>query len=138
MLLVVVLCFWLSLFRIMTSCKAVGVKELTCWFCGLLFVGMLVLGGQGRSGIPHRTLGSEEERCSSWQDTSRSPSRGLSLSQRRSTWFLCSPQSKASVLDILSLILFAVWVSIPIVLCCIVLSHESVASLVTGLRRTGP
>ena len=51
MLLVVVLCFWLSLFRIMTSCKAVGVKELTCWFCGLLFVGMLVLGGQGRSGV---------------------------------------------------------------------------------------
>ena len=38
-----------------------GVKELMFWFCGLSFWGILVLGGKGRSGIPQRTDGAEQE-----------------------------------------------------------------------------
>lgn len=49
-----------------------GVKELMFWFWGLPFLGILVLGEEGRSGIPQRTSGPEEERWSSWQVTSLS------------------------------------------------------------------
>jgi len=46
--------------------------ELTFWFRGLLFLG--ILGSQMGGVAFQEDLGTEEERWSSWQDTSCSPS----------------------------------------------------------------
>jgi len=57
-----------------------GVKELMFWFCGLCFLGILILGWEWRCSTPKRTLCPEEERWSYWKDSICCADQVLSVS----------------------------------------------------------